>query len=97
MPTFVNMGGTLMEFGWVLCHHGLQILILFKTNCSSWPRRLFITPINVILQLLVEKDTMFKIFIQRSYTFELLKFHDFFHDLFKFSKTLALAGTFKNF
>ena len=52
---------------------------------------------NVILQLLVQKDTMFKIFIQRSYTFELLKFHDFFHDLFKFSKTLGLAGTFKTF
>ena len=55
------------------------------------------TLINVILQLLVQKDTMLKKFIQRSYTFEPLKFHDFLRDLFKFSKTLGLAGTFKNF
>ena len=34
---------------------------------------------------------------QGSYSFELFKFHDFFHDLFKFSKTLGLAVTFKNF
>ena len=26
-----------------------------------------------------------------------MTFHDFFHDLFKFSKTLGLAVTFKNF
>ena len=30
-----------------------------------------------------------------SYSFELFKFHDFFHDLFKFSKTLGLAVTFE--
>ena len=31
------------------------------------------------------------------YLFELFKFHDFFHDLFKFSKTLGLVVTIKNF
>ena len=31
------------------------------------------------------------------YSFELFKFHDFFHDLFKFSKTLGLIVTIKNF
>ena len=35
--------------------------------------------------------------LTRSYLFELFKFYDFFHDLFKFSKTLGLAVTFKNF
>ena len=34
--------------------------------------------------------------IQGSYSFELFKFRDFFHDLFKFSKTLGLVVTFKN-
>ena len=34
---------------------------------------------------------------QGSYSFELFKFHDFFHDLFKFSITLGLAVTFENF
>ena len=34
---------------------------------------------------------------QGSYSFELFRFHDFFHDLFKFFKTLGLAFTFKNF
>ena len=33
---------------------------------------------------------------QGSYSFELLKFDDFFHDLFKFFKTLGLDVTFKN-
>ena len=32
-----------------------------------------------------------------SYSFELFKYHVFFHDLFKFSKTLGLAVTFKIF
>ena len=32
-----------------------------------------------------------------SYSFELFKFHEFFHDLFKFSKILGLAVTFKPF
>ena len=31
------------------------------------------------------------------YSFELFKFHDFFHDLFQFSMALVLAFTFKNF
>ena len=35
--------------------------------------------------------------IQGSYSFKLFKFHDFIHDLFKFSKTLGLAVSFKNF
>ena len=35
--------------------------------------------------------------LQGSYSFKLFKFHDFFHDLFKISKTLGLAVTFKNF
>ena len=35
-----------------------------------------------------------KIFIQGLYSFELLKFHDFFHDLWKYSKTLALKTFF---
>ena len=34
---------------------------------------------------------------QGSYSFERLKFCDFFHDLFKFSIILGLAVTFKNF
>ena len=34
--------------------------------------------------------------IQGSYSFELFKFRDFFHDLFQFSKTLGLVVTFKN-
>ena len=35
------------------------------------------TLVNVILQLLVQKDTMLKTFIQRSHTFVLFQFHDF--------------------
>ena len=34
---------------------------------------------------------------QVSYSFELLKFYDFFHDLFKFVMTLGLAAIFKIF
>ena len=34
---------------------------------------------------------------QGLYSFEVFKFHDFFHDLFKFSKTLELVVTIKNF
>ena len=34
---------------------------------------------------------------QASYYFELLKFYDFFHDLFKFVMTLGLAVIFKIF
>ena len=34
--------------------------------------------------------------MQGSYSFEFFKFHDFFHDLFKFSKTLGSAVSFKN-
>ena len=34
---------------------------------------------------------------QGSYSFELFKVHDFFHDLFKFSITLGLAVTYENF
>ena len=66
-----------MEFGWGLCHQGPQVLTLFKTNCPLWPRHLFMTLVNVILQLLVQKDTMLKTFVQRSHTFVLFKFHDF--------------------
>ena len=33
---------------------------------------------------------------QGSYSFRLFKLRDFFHDLFKFSKTLGLVVTFKN-
>ena len=32
-----------------------------------------------------------------SYSFEVNKFHDFFHDLFKFSMSFGLAVTFENF
>ena len=41
--------------------------------------------------------SLYQGFIQCSYSFELFKFHDFFHDLFKFSKTLGLAVSFKKF
>ena len=44
-------------------------------------------------------ETIYKqvtIFIQGLYSFELFKFHDFFHDLFQFSMALVLAFTFKN-
>ena len=34
---------------------------------------------------------------QGSYSFELFRFHDFFHDHFKFFKTLGLTVTLKNF
>ena len=33
----------------------------------------------------------------RVHTLEVFKFHDYFHDLFKFSMTFGLAVTFENF
>ena len=41
--------------------------------------------------------SLYRGFIQCSYSFQLFKFHDFFHDLFKFSKTLGLAVSLKKF
>ena len=66
---------------------GLKLTIFRGTGSrtalfSCWPRMQ--TPQTNVLT-------------QDSYSFELLRFHDFFHDLFKFSKTLGLAVTFKNF
>ena len=43
-----------------------------------------------------EKRKTLKVLLQGSYSFELFKFHDFFHDLFKLSKNLGLAVSFKN-
>ena len=63
-----------------------SVYFFFFTMCARF----------AFLQLVFTFFSLFRMY-QGSYSFELFKVHDFFHDLFKFSITLGLAVTFRKF